>query len=260
MLRKAAAFLSVYYAHMTVYRGEILFWLLSGLAPFFFMAIWVEAARHGLTDRDPLAFARYFFFIFVARQLQVVWVTWTLSEEIKNGLFAFKLLQPLDPFWHYLAQHLAERGVRLPMILVLLAVFLWLYPGALVFSGWGPLFLGLLASLLGFLLNFFVAYALGLLALWLEEATDLYEAWYVFFMLFSGYLAPLDLYPAPVREALFFTPFPHLAYLPASLFAGVQVERAGLAFLVLILWTLLFYLVSRWLWQRGLKQFSAMGA
>ena len=79
-------------------------------------------------------------------------------------------------------------------------------------------------------------------------------------MLFSGYLAPLDLYPSPVREALFWTPFPHIAYLPASFFAGAQVERAGLAFLVLTLWTLLFYLVSRWLWKRGLRQFSAMGA
>jgi len=29
---------------------------------------------------------------------------------------------------------------------------------------------------------------------------------------------------------------------------------------VLTLWTLLFYLVSRWLWKRGLRQFSAMGA
>jgi len=79
-------------------------------------------------------------------------------------------------------------------------------------------------------------------------------------MLLSGYLAPLDLYPASVRAALFWTPFPHLAYLPASLFAGAPVERAGLAFLVLLCWTLLFYLLARWLWRKGLRQFSAMGA
>ncbi len=260
MVRKLLAFLSVYYAHMTVYRGEILFWLLSGLAPFFFMAIWVAAAREGLTDRDPLSFARYFFFVFAARQLQVVWVTWTLSEEIKNGALAFKLLKPLDPLWHYLAQHLAERGVRLPMILVLVGVFWLLYPGALVWTGPGALFLGLLASLLGFLLNFFVAYVLGLLALWLEESTDLYNAWYVLFMLFSGYLAPLDLYPEAVRAFLFWTPFPYLAYLPAALWAGEPVAGAGRAFGVLAGWTLLAWLLARGLWRAGLRRFSAMGA
>jgi len=258
--RKIAAFLSVYYAHMTVYRGEILFWLLSGLAPFFFMAIWVEAARHGLTDRDPLAFARYFFFVFVTRQLQVVWVTWTLSEEIRSGAFAFKLLQPLDPLWHHLAQHVAERGVRLPMIGVLLLVFLWLYPGALVWTGGGRFFLGLAASLLGFSLNFLVAYTLGLLALWLEEATDLYNAWYVFFMLFSGYLAPLDLYPPVLRGFLDLTPFPYLAYLPAALWAGEPVTGVGRGFLVLFGWTLIAYLLARGFWRAGLRRFSAMGA
>ncbi len=260
MLRKARVFLSVYHAHMTVYRGEILFWLLSGLAPFFFMAIWVGAARLGYTERSAEGFARYFFFVFAARQLQVVWVTWTLSEEVKNGLLAFKLLQPLDPFWHYLAQHVAERGVRLPMILVLALAFWLLYPGALVWSGAVRLGLGLLAAGLGFLLNFFVAYALGLFALWLEEATDLYSAWYVAFMLFSGYLAPLDLYPEAVRAALVYTPFPYLAYLPAVLWAGEPVGALGRGFLVLGLWTVAAYLLARALWRRGLRRFSAMGA
>ena len=260
MVRKALAFLSVYYAHMTVYRGEILFWLLSGLAPFFFMALWVGAAREGLTDRDPLSFARYFFFVFLARQLQVVWVTWTLSEEIKNGALAFKLLKPLDPLWHYLAQHLAERGVRLPMIGVLFFVFAALYPGALVPVGPENLLLGLLASLLGFLLNFFVAYALGILAFWLEEATDLYQAWYVFFMLFSGYLAPLDLYPGRLQEILFWTPFPYLTYLPAGLWAGEPLSDPLRGLVILTFWTALAFLVGRILWHVGIRRFSAMGA
>jgi len=257
--RKARTLLAVYFAYMMEYRGEIFFWMLSGVIPFFFLSVWTEAAARGLTVHDERQFARYFFAVFAARQLEIVWAHWNLSEDVRTGKLSFRLLQPLDPAWHYLADHLGERGVRLPMMLPVALVFVWLYPGALAWPGAGPFALGLLAVTLAFLLNFAVSYAVGLLALWLEDATEIYNLWYTAILFFSGMLAPLDLYPEALRRFLTWTPFPHLIYLPAALWSGLAVDwRHGL--LVLLAWTLFFFALGRWLWARGRRHYSAMGA
>lgn len=60
ILKKAAVLLATYHAYMLEYRGEIFFWLLSGITPFFFMAVWMEAAGQGYTEISTDQYARYF--------------------------------------------------------------------------------------------------------------------------------------------------------------------------------------------------------
>jgi len=259
ILKKAAVLLATYHAYMLEYRGEIFFWLLSGITPFFFMAVWMEAAGQGYTEISTDQYARYFFFVFLTRQLSLVWVSWNLSESIRTGTLSFRLLQPLDPLWHHLADHVAERGVRLPLMVPIFIVFTLLYPGTLVWPGWERALLGLVAVALAFLTNFFASYTLGLLALWFEDAAELSEVWNVLITFFSGMLAPLSLYPQTVQNILAWTPFPYLVYLPSALWSGMPVA-AGWPLVILLGWTLLFYLVSRGLWRLGLKHYSAMGA
>jgi len=256
---KMRTLLSVYYAYMLEYRAEIVFWVLGGLVPFFFMAAWSEAARQGHTAYTPGEYERYFFAVFIARQLAIVWANWTFSDWVRTGKLSFHLLQPLDPAWRILADHAAERGVRLPMLALIGFVFALLFPGALVWPGWAPLLLGLAASTLAFLLSFLVAYSVGLLSFWFEDATEIFELWYVLMLFFSGMLAPLSLYPEAVQRAVYYTPFPHLVYLPASYWSGLEpADPRGFA--VLGFWTLVFFAVARLLWRAGRRRFSAMGA
>ncbi len=258
-LRKALTLVSVYFAYMMEYRGEILFWMLSGVAPFFFMSAWSEAARRGLTPYQANDYARYFFAVFVARQLVIVWAHWNLSEDIRSGKLSFRLLQPIDPVWVYLADHLGERGVRLPMMFAITLVFFWLYPHALVWPGAAGACLGALLAALAFGVNFLVSYSIGLLSLWLEDATEIFDLWYVATLFFSGMLAPLSLYPQAVLQVIAWTPFPYLVYAPAGLWSGMEVDwRRGL--LALLFWNLFFLLLSRWLWRAGRRHYSAMGA
>ena len=256
---KVRTLLAVYFAYMLEYRAEIVFWILGGLVPFFFMAAWSEAARQGYTAYTPLQYARYFFAVFIARQLSVVWANWTFSDWVRTGKLSFHLLQPLDPAWRIFADHVAERGVRLPLLVLIGMVFALLFPGALVWPGWAPLLLGLAASTLAFLLSFLVAYAVGLLSFWFEDATEIFELWYVLVLFFSGMLAPLSLYPEAVQRVLLWTPFPHLVYLPASYWSGLESPDPR-GFAVLGAWTLAFFAAVRLLWWLGRRRYSAMGA
>jgi ABC-2 type transport system permease protein len=75
----------------------------------------------------------------------------------------------------------------------------------------------------------------------------------------SGMVAPLVLFPDTVRQIVLWTPFPYLIYFPASLLTG-HPEHVVRGFVALVLWSAVFWVLNRWLWQRGLRQYSGMGA
>ncbi|WP_421656123.1 ABC transporter permease [Leptothermofonsia sp. ETS-13] len=258
-LRIAGTLLSVYYAYMVEYRAELLLWVLSGSLPIILMGLWVEAARSGQFGLTPVDFARYFLAAFIARQFTVVWVIWEFEREIVEGRLSFRLLQPLNPIWHHFASHAAERLARLPFAFGLIALFFLLYPQ----SFWVPnlttlaLFMGVV--ILAFALRFLMQYTLSMFAFWIERASALEQFWFLFYLFLSGLVAPLEVFPPLVREIVLWTPFPYLIYFPASLLVGLPVNL-GKGLLVMVIWTVLFSLAYRWLWRRGLQQYSGMGA
>jgi ABC-2 type transport system permease protein len=85
--------------------------------------------------------------------------------------------------------------------------------------------------------------------------------WFGIFALFSGYLIPLDLFPPALRNALFAMPFRYMASFPIEIFtnhlAVTEILR-GLA--IQWAWVLVFFVVYRLVWTRGVKQYSAVGA
>ncbi|WP_199489963.1 ABC-2 family transporter protein [Meiothermus sp. QL-1] len=257
-MRKLYVLLSVWYAYFLEYRAEVVLWALSSALPLILMGVWTEAAEGGSFALSASEFARYFLCVFLVRQLTIVWVVWEFQDDVVQGRLSFKLLRPLDPGWDHLIQHLAERLTRLPFGLAIVAVFLLIYPQARFVPEIGDLLLGLLASAAAFLLRFLMQYTFALLAFWTERAAAVEELWFVAYLFLSGLIAPLSVFPEAVRTLALLTPFPYLVYFPASLFAGLPVPGHG--FVVLGVWFVLFWVLNRWLWRKGLRQFSGMGA
>jgi ABC-2 type transport system permease protein len=76
----------------------------------------------------------------------------------------------------------------------------------------------------------------------------------------SGHMFPLDLL-SPFWVWLFkLMPFQYLAYFPAAVFLG-KIEGAGLLWGLAgeAAWALGLIVLSRWLYQHGLKRYSAYG-
>jgi len=258
-LHRSTTLLSVYYAYMVEYRAELLLWVLSGILPFILMGAWVQAAEGGTLGLSPIEFARYFLATFIARQFTVVWVIWEFEREVVEGKLSPRLLQPLDPVWHHLASHLAERVARLPFTLILVGVFFLLYPQAFWVPTWSGLGLAALASALAFSLRFLMQYTFALFAFWTERASAIEEVWFLLYLFLSGMIAPLEVFPPIVRAVVAWTPFPYMIHFPAALLMGLPVNLPQAA-LVITSWGLVFLGWNRWLWRRGLKRYSGMGA
>ncbi|MBD3880348.1 ABC-2 family transporter protein [Phormidium tenue FACHB-886] len=259
MFRTAKTLLFVYYAYMLEYRAELFFWVLSGSLPIILMGVWVQASQQGQFGLSPLDFVRYFIAVFFVRQFSIVWVIWEFEREIVEGKLSFRLLQPLDPGWHHFASHLAERLARLPFAVALLVLFFVLYPQA----AWAPsltqILLCILAVTLAFILRFVSQYAFAMMAFWIERANAIESFWFLFYLFLSGLIAPLEVFPPLVRQIALWTPFPYLIDFPASILVGLPVNL-GQGFLAMLGWIAVFWVLNRWLWRRGLKQYSGMGA
>jgi ABC-2 type transport system permease protein len=258
-IKKALTLVSVYYAYMLEYRSELILWVLAGSLPIIMMGIWVQAAESGQFGLKPLDFARYFFAVFLARQISIVWVIYDFEKEVVEGKLSPRLLQPIDPVWHHVANHIGERFARMPFILILSTFFFILYPQAFWLPSIGNLLLFILAAVMAFALRFMIQYTFAMFAFWTERATALENLWLLFFIFLSGLIAPLDVFPETVRNIVMFTPFPYMINFPASILVGLPVDLTG-GFLAISGWFLIFLGINRFLWRMGLKRYSGMGA
>jgi ABC-2 type transport system permease protein len=258
-IKKAQVFLSVYYAHMLEYRAELFLWALSGTLPLILMGVWIQASQQGQFGLNSEEFVRYFLMVFLVRQFTIVWVVWEFEKEVVQGKLSPRLLQPIDPVWHHVASHLSERLARLPFALLLVGLFFFLYPQAVWIPSLKSILLFPLVLGLAFTLRFLMQYTFALFAFWTERASAIEQFWFLFYLFLSGMIAPLEVFPPAVRQVAQWTPFPYLIHFPASILIGLPVDIVR-GVLMMLGWSLLFFIWNRWLWRKGLKQYSGMGA
>ncbi|MFN4232936.1 ABC transporter permease [Thermus sp.] len=258
-MRKAKTLLTVYLAYMLEYRAELFLWALAGVLPLILLGVWTEAARGGEFALSPGEFARYFLMVFLVRQATVVWVVWEFERDVVEGRLSFRLLRPLDPFFDHLAAHVAERLARLPFVVLLTLLFFLIFPEARFRPEPGPFLLGLLFTLLAFFLRYLMQYTTAMLTFFTERAVSVEEVFFLLYLFLSGTIAPLEVFPEPLRNLALLTPFPYLVYLPAALLAGQEVDLLPGVF-VMLFWGGTLLLLWRLLWRLGLRHYSGHGA
>ena len=105
---------------MVEYRAELLLWVLANSLPLIMMGVWVQSRPKKVNFHYHLKILHdTFITVFFIRQLTVVWVAWDFEKEVVEGKLSPRLLQPIDPVWHHVAGHVAERFARLPFSLML---------------------------------------------------------------------------------------------------------------------------------------------
>jgi ABC-2 type transport system permease protein len=134
-----------------------------------------------------------------------------------------------------------------------------LEPGAFPRSP-GLLVAAVLAVIGAWLLNFFTMALIGSLAFYLESSTAIFDLWLVAFMILSGYLVPLELFPAGLRGVANALPFRYTIAFPVEILTGMLRGEAVLRELA-IQWA---YVVgcgaaAILAFRAGVRRFSAFG-
>lgn len=263
MRRKYIAMLKAGWGIMLEYRASIVIWMLYGFLPLISLAVWLSISKDG----QPIAgytrsdFISYYLATVFVRQATAVWVVWELDRLIRQGELSPRLLRPINPIHQEISANLAEKLLRIPLILLLLAPAALLIPG--VRYDFSPLSLGaaLLALAVAWALVFLSNYALGLLAFWITQVTSLGDLWFGVRMLLSGAIAPIDLLPAGVAVISPYMPFRYMLSFPVEIVMGrLETAEILLGMVVSLGWLIFFWGLVMFLWRRGLRRYGAVGA
>jgi ABC-2 type transport system permease protein len=243
------------------YRAEMVVWMLTTTMPLVSLSLWSAVAANGdvggFSQRD---FAVYFIAVLLVRQLSSSWLVWQLNMEIKSGALAQKLLRPVHPLWLYSAENLGALPLRVVLcspLVVLSAVLFDVLPlpttarSAVVFA----------AAMVGaWLLNFFMMALVGSLAFFVESSVAVFDFYLIGFMVFSGYLVPLELFPASVRAIADVLPFRYGLAFPVEIATGALSGPAMLRPLA-IQWAFVAGVAAAALvvFRAGVRHFAAFG-
>ena len=99
----------------------------------------------------------------------------------------------------------------------------------------------------------------AMICFWTDRASALERLLLIPYLFLSGLVAPLDAFPDLMRKIALFTPFPYILSFPSNLLAGEKVELIN-GFSSLIVWGIIFYTISYFLWKKGLRKYSGMGS
>jgi len=250
------------------YRFNYLTRTLFSFIPLFAMlSLWrtIYAGNAGAGDHNGFTEAQMIFYYLLVAVVDVFTAVneddWQIAADIREGNISQFLLKPVDYLWYRLSLFVSGRLAFIAMAALPLAGFIFCFRQYFLAPPDGMTFAVFVFSLLlTALLQFFISYAMAMLAFWLLEISTFIFILFAFEYLASGHLFPLDVLPPALKQILYFTPFPYQLFFPVSLYLGRVTGVAmwqGLG--MQIFWVLFFYLVARWTWRRGIRKYTAFG-
>ena len=259
------AFIRPSIATMLQYRGEMALWAVWGVVyPSVAMAMWsaaVKGSEAGAIDgMDGRDFAAYFLLMMIVGHLTTAWDIFEMGHVVRTGAMSPRLLRPVLPIWHNLADNLAYKLVTLVMLAPIWgAIAAAAQPR--ITAGATQLALGAAAVVLGAILHFLWNYNLALGAFWMTRTEALAELWWGSNILFGGRMAPLTVMPLPLQWVAMGLPFQWIIWFPSATLAG-QLDPAGIARGLVWqgAWLVLGILFFRVAWRFAVRRYSAVGA
>lgn len=262
-LKAYPTLLRVYWARTLEYRGQIIIWILASVLPLVMLLVWLTIAQEKggpVGGYDQATFISYYLAVIFVRRLTGVWIIWDLDQDIRKGNLSAQLLRPLDPAHYFLARILAGRPLSILLVGPPVAVASLLL-GAQYDLSPQNLILAFTAVAGALLIEFFSQMLMGALTFWMSQTLAVAESWFWLRNFFSGWIIPIDMFPPAVTAALIYLPFRYTLSFPVEIILGrLALSQIGQGLLIQYGWVLLFFVGYRWLWQRGLKRYSAVGA
>src|SRR5215470_19702032 len=151
-------------------------------------------------------------------------LTRRIDQEVRSGQLAYLLGRPCNYVLYHFSQYLGERLVRLAMNAAVGSMLALLLVGPPHFT-WMGLAAWPLVAFLALGIDF-VAYAtIGLFAFWTENTESFSLIFSRLTLVLGGVLAPLEIFPQPLRSIAQALPFSTILYGPARVLVHFELDR-----------------------------------
>ncbi len=250
-------------ANFLAYKGDVLLQVIGPAVVFFLIKYQLWSSIYDFADAEVIkgytiqSMIEYQAWVMLVGFISQSYNSRHLAEDIRLGRISSYLLYPFE-FWHFhTARFIAFQLIQLSIVAVsVVALYISGFLPSLTLSHFviGALY----TSLIG-LLWFSIHFALGILAFWLDETWMLRVTFIIIANFFSGAVLPLELFPDALRSLLYLLPFPYMTYVPVKIFMGVYEGSVLYAISVVLLWITILSVLSRLIWARGIRLYTAAG-
>ena len=172
--------------------------------------------RRRLHRRD---FAAYYLTALVVSQATFTWIMWEMEYWIRQGNLSPLLVRPVHPIHQHIANNLTFKLLTMAVVIPVVVVLTIVFRPNFTISAWTALAF-VPALLLAMALRFAVEWTLASLAFWVTRVNAINQLYFVVFLFLSGFVAPLDLLPGPVRAIAELLPFYRMLGFPVELLLG----------------------------------------
>lgn len=184
-----------------------------------------------------------------------------ISREIYEGSLNKFLIYPINFYSYKVTTFFSNSTFYFLQLCLLIAGFQIFFYDPLIFN-FSVIDFMLFTILLGVSsLCYFAMNSISeLIAFWADNIWSLGVIIRFFTRFFGGVLIPLTFFPDWAMTTLKFTPFPYIVNFPIQVFFGNYDLKSFLtSLIILLLWTSLFFVISKVLWKRGLYTYSGIG-
>lgn len=246
-----------------VYRTSLFMWRFRQfLSSVMSLTVWtvIYTSQSSVLGYDQTQMITYIFLSAFLQSCILATALNSLSGRVYSGEISAQLVKPISLFGYLAIEDVADKLRNIFFILIetslLYLIFIPTIPLPTLLNG--ALFV--LAVLMGAVMNFIINLLFGAIGFW---SPDTWGPKFMFFIMVeftAGKLFPLDILPPILEKLLYLTPFPYFSFVQTQIFLGrldsVQIfwQLASLAG-----WIVGLYLVTRWIWQRGLRDYAAAG-
>lgn len=260
ILTKTAAVMCVAARNLWVYRADV---LLRGMFYVLIILIFIQLWSVALPGKTRVAgLGRedlVWYLVFTeAIMLALPRFEETISDEVKSGEIAYRLLRPMHYLWFHMAHYLGEACVQVALNLTLGAAVAWMVigPAPTELNGVPAL---VLVAIGGLVLSYWISASIALAAFWIEDTKPFFWIYHKMLFTVGGLLIPNDLMPAWLRSIADALPFASILYAPARLAVAWDTGLFIRTVATQALWILLLFSVARATFRWGLRSLSVQG-
>lgn len=262
--RAHLAVFAAYFKIIFTYRGMMIIHAVRLiLLPLVLASAWLSIERTAGNPYSDGDYLLYYLLVPVILNLTDSRLVFRFPMAVRDGSLSRELLKPFPPLTGYALESISSNLLQL-VYLVPITLLL----GALVSDRLslghlepGLLLLFLVAILLGGLVRMLISGSIALVGFWLEDVTTLNlilngGIW----ALLGGMIVPVATFPEHIRRVAELLPYRYMLSFPIEIFSGrLSGGEIWHGFGVLSVWIIVFAVVMRIIWKKGLKVYSAYG-
>lgn len=185
-----------------------------------------------------------------------------VATQISNGELSNYLLKPINYMGYWLSRDWSNKLLNLIFSIGEVSIFILLFrPNITTTFGLMNTIAGIVLILISSMIYFWVGKIAHYSTFWMPENT-----WGMMFFvlvlveLFSGMLFPLNILPGYLYNLIQLLPFPYMVYFPVQILLGKIIGFEAIKIILqAVMMLFLSWWISRVIWKKGLRQYTADG-